>query len=54
MGLAEFVTLRSAWPAVATPIVEVAVLSRKLVSRVAELAVAVSVMMVPEAVPAAT
>lgn len=53
-GLAELVTLRSACPAVATPIFTVAVLSVKLVSCVAELAVTVSAIIVPEAVPALT
>jgi len=53
-GLAEFVTLRSACPAVATPISTVAELSLGFVSDVAEAAVAVSVMIVPEAVPAFT
>ena len=53
-GLAEFVTPRSACPAVATPIFTVAELSLGLVSDVAEAAVAVSVMIVPEAVPAIT
>jgi hypothetical protein len=51
-GLAEFVTLRSACPAVATPIFTVAELSLGFVSDVAEAAVAVSVIIVPEAVPA--
>jgi hypothetical protein len=53
-GLAEFVTPRSACPAVATPIFTVAELSLGLVSDVAEAAVAVSVMIVPEAVSAFT
>jgi hypothetical protein len=53
-GLAEFVTPRSACPAVATPMFTVAELSLGLVSDVAEAAVAVSVMIVPEAVPAIT
>ena len=53
-GLPAFVTLRSACPATATPIVEMAVLSLRLVSTVADKAVAVSVMIVPEAVPAFT
>src|SRR5260370_26357555 len=50
-GLAEFVTPRSASPAVATPIFTVAELSLGFVSNVAEAAVAVSVM-VPGPVPA--
>jgi len=53
-GLAELVTLRSACPAVATPIFTVAELSLGFVSDVAEAAVAVSVIIVPEAVPAFT
>ena len=53
-GLAALVTLRSAWPAEATPMAMVAVLSLMFVSGVAEPAVAVSVMMVPAAVPAFT
>lgn len=48
------VTLRSAWVALATPIVTVAELLAGLVSRVVVATVAVSVMMVPAAVPAAT
>ena len=54
LGLAEFVTLRSAWVALATPIVTVAELSLWFVSRVDVATVAVSVMIVPAAVPAAT
>ena len=54
LGLAEFVTLRSACPAPATAILEVAELSFEFVSCVAEAAVAVSVMIVPAAVPAFT
>ena len=53
-GLAEFVTLRSASPAVATPISTVAELSLGFVSNVAEAAVAVSVIIVPGPVPAFT
>ena len=53
-GLAEFVMLRSAWPATATPMVEVAVLFRIFESSVVVCPVAVSVMMVPAAVPAFT
>ena len=53
-GLAEFVTPRSASPAVATPIFTVAELSLGFVSDVAEAAVAVSVMIVPGPVPAFT
>ena len=53
-GLPVFVMLRSACPATATPIMEMAVLSLRFVSIVAEEAVAVSVMIVPEAVPAFT
>jgi hypothetical protein len=52
-GLAEFVTPRSASPAVATPIFTVAELSLGFVSNVAEAAVAVSVI-VPGPVPAFT
>jgi len=48
-GLAEFVTLKSAWPAPATPIVTVAELLLGFVSCVAEATVAVSVMIVPAA-----
>src|ERR1022692_3399893 len=53
-GLPALVTLTSACPAVATPMVTVAELSFRLVSCVAEAAVAVSVMIVPAAVPAVT
>jgi uncharacterized membrane protein YccF (DUF307 family) len=53
-GLAELVTLRSACVAPATPIVTVAVLSAGFVSWVVVDTVAVSVMIVPAAVPAAT
>jgi hypothetical protein len=53
-GLAEFVTLRSAWVVPATAILTVAELSFGFVSCVAEAAVAVSVIIVSAAVPAAT
>ena len=53
-GLALLVTLRSAWVAPATPIVDVAELSGGFVSCVAEAAVAVSVITVPAGVPAMT
>ena len=53
-GLPEFVTLRSAWPAPATAILTVDELSFKYVSRVGVFAVAVSVMIVPDVVPAFT
>lgn len=53
-GLAAFVTLRSACVAPATPIVTVAELFEELVSREAVATVAVSVMMVPDAVPVGT
>jgi hypothetical protein len=53
-GPAEFETLRSACPAVATPISTVAELSLGFVSNVAEAAVAVSVIIVPGPVPAFT
>ena len=53
-GLAEFVTPRSACPAVATPISTLVDLSLVFLSNVAEAAVAVSVIIVPEAVPAFT
>jgi hypothetical protein len=54
LGAPALVTLRSAWVALATPIVTVAELLAGLVSRVVVATVAVSVMMVPAAVPAAT
>jgi hypothetical protein len=53
-GLAEFVTLRSACPAPATPMFTVAELLPRLVSCVAVATVAVSEIMVPAAVPAFT
>src|SRR5271165_2408593 len=54
-GVPTSVTLRSACPAAAeTAMFTTAVLSAGFVSRVAVAAVAVSVMMVPEAVPAVT
>jgi len=53
-GLAVFVTLKSACPAPATPIVTVAELLFLFVSLVEVATVAVSVMMVPAAVPAVT
>jgi hypothetical protein len=53
-GLAEFVTLRSAWPAEATAMLTVAVLLARLVSRPVVATVAVSVMIVPAGVPALT
>ena len=53
-GLAEFVTLRSAWVPDATAIVTVAELSEVLVSRLAEPPVSMSVMRVPAVVPAFT
>jgi hypothetical protein len=54
LGLAELLTLRSAWPAVATTTVAVAELLFGLGSVVAEETVAVPVMTVPEGVPATT
>jgi hypothetical protein len=53
-GLAEFVTLRSACVALATPIVTVAELLAVFVSLVDVATIAVSVMIVPAAVPALT
>jgi len=53
-GLAELVTLRSACVAPATPIVTVAELLFRFVSRVVVATVTVSVMMVPATVPAVT
>ena len=53
-GLAEFVMLRSACVAPATAIFTVAVLSVELLSCVADAATAVSVMIVPAAVPSVT
>jgi hypothetical protein len=53
-GLAEFVTLRSACAALATPIVTVAELLAVFVSLVDVATIAVSVMIVPAAVPALT
>ena len=53
-GLAELVTLKSAWVVPATPMVTVAELSLLLVSVVGVATVAVSVMMVFAGVPAAT
>jgi hypothetical protein len=53
-GLAELVTVRSAWPALATATVVVTVLLAVFVSRVLVPTVAVSVMMVPDAVPEPT
>lgn len=53
-GLPELVTLRSAWVELATPIVTVAELLVRLVSRLVVATVAVSVMMVPAVVPAFT
>ena len=54
LGLPEFVTLKSASVFDATPMVTVAVLLVLFVSWVAEPTVAVSVMLVPAAVPAGT
>jgi hypothetical protein len=54
LGLAEFVTLRSACVALATPIITVAELLFWFVSRADVATVAVSVMIVPAAVPAVT
>ena len=54
LGAAALVMLRSAWPAVATTTVEVALLLLGLGSVVDEATVAVSVITVPAAVPAAT
>src|SRR5262249_37126845 len=54
LGLAELVTERSAWPAVATTTEAVASLLLGLGSVVDELTLAVSLMTVPAAVPAAT
>jgi hypothetical protein len=53
-GLAEFATLRSACVALATPIVTVAELLAVFVSLVDVATIAVSVMIVPAAVPALT
>jgi UDP-3-O-[3-hydroxymyristoyl] glucosamine N-acyltransferase len=53
-GLAEFVTLRSACVVLATPIVTVAELLAVFVSLVDVATIAVSVMIVPAAVPALT
>ena len=53
-GAAEFVATRSAWTAVTTTSVAVALLFPALGSVVAELIVAVSVITVPAAVPALT
>src|SRR5882724_920282 len=54
LGAAALVMLKSAWPALATMTVEVAVLLLGLGSVVAEATVAVSVIGVPAAVPAVT
>src|ERR1700676_323163 len=54
LGAAELVMLRSAWPAVATTMFEVALLLLGFGSVVDEATVAVSVMRVPAAVPAPT
>jgi hypothetical protein len=54
LGLAEFVTLKSACVADATAILTVAELSPEFVSRVVVPPVSMSVMIVPAAVPAAT